>query len=101
MIGIPLEKMPRLCACTDVVGTLTAHAADEMGLHAGFRSSRVGSRDCMLAGLAYGFTHDLPFEDALKYGVAAGTANTLTIGAGTFTSDDLERIRAEITLFYI
>jgi fructose-1-phosphate kinase PfkB-like protein len=55
----------------------------------------------MLAGLAYGFTHDLPFEDALKYGVAAGTANTLTIGAGTFTSDDLERIRAEITLFYI
>ena len=63
--------------------------------------SAVGSGDCMLAGLAYGFTHGFPFEDALKYGVAAGTANTLTIGAGTFTPDDFERIRAEITLFYI
>jgi tagatose 6-phosphate kinase len=59
--------------------------------------SAVGSGDCMLAGLAYGFTHDFPFEDVLKYGVAAGTANTLTVGAGTFTLDDFERIRTEIT----
>ncbi len=60
--------------------------------------SAVGSGDCTLAGLAYGFTHKLPFEDALKYGVAAGTANTLVVGAGNFTLDDFERIRAEIVM---
>ena len=31
-IGIPVEKMPRLCACTDVVGTVTAQAAAHTGL---------------------------------------------------------------------
>ena len=35
MIGISLEKMPRLCACTEVVGPLTAHAAGDMGLPPG------------------------------------------------------------------
>ena len=34
-IGVPLDKMPRLCASTDVVGTLTAQAANGMGLRAG------------------------------------------------------------------
>ena len=63
--------------------------------------SAVGSGDCMLAGLAYSFTRSLPFEEALKYGVAAGTANTLTVGAGTFTLDDFERIFSKITLAYV
>jgi tagatose 6-phosphate kinase len=63
--------------------------------------SAVGSGDCMLAGLACGFTHDFPFEDALKYGMAAGAANTLMVGAGTFTLEAFERIRTEITLYYI
>jgi tagatose 6-phosphate kinase len=60
--------------------------------------SAVGSGDCTLAGLAYGFTHGFAFEDALKHGIAAGTANTLTIGAGTFTMDDFERVRAQVTV---
>lgn len=34
-IGVPLDKMPRLCAATDIVGTLTAQAAAQMGLVAG------------------------------------------------------------------
>ncbi|MAU10612.1 MAG: carbohydrate kinase [Anaerolineaceae bacterium] len=34
-IGIPLGKMPRLCASTEVVGTLTPQAAEHLGLHAG------------------------------------------------------------------
>ena len=63
--------------------------------------SAVGSGDCMLAGLAYGFTRNLPFEEALKYGVAAGTANTLLVGAGTFTLDDFERVLSEISLSYV
>jgi len=60
--------------------------------------SAVGSGDCMLAGLAYGFTHGFTFEDALKYGVAAGTANTLMVGAGYFTLQDFEDVRTKITL---
>jgi fructose-1-phosphate kinase PfkB-like protein len=60
--------------------------------------SAVGSGDCTLAGLAYGFTHGFAFEDALKHGIAAGTANTLTIGAGTFKLDDFECVRALVTV---
>jgi 6-phosphofructokinase 2 len=60
--------------------------------------SAVGSGDCMLAGLAFGFTHGFGFEDAIKYGVAAGTANTLVVGAGNFTLDDFESVRAAIKI---
>ena len=58
--------------------------------------SAVGSGDCMLAGLAYGFLQGLSFEQTLIYGVAAGTANTLTIGAGRFKIDDFERLCNEV-----
>ena len=58
--------------------------------------SAVGSGDCMLAGLAYGFTQGLPFAEAVKFGVAAGTANTLVIGAGQFMMRDFVDIYAHI-----
>jgi xylulokinase len=35
VIGVPLEKMPRLCPPTEVVGAVTARAAAETGLRAG------------------------------------------------------------------
>lgn len=34
-IGVPLEKMPRLCPCTEIVGALTAAVAEQTGLRAG------------------------------------------------------------------
>jgi xylulokinase len=34
-IGVPLAKLPRLCACTEVVGRLTEAAAAQTGLPAG------------------------------------------------------------------
>jgi 1-phosphofructokinase family hexose kinase len=58
--------------------------------------SAVGSGDCMLAGLVYGFLNGLTFEEALICSVAAGTANTLTIGAGQFSMEDFQRLRAQI-----
>jgi 1-phosphofructokinase family hexose kinase len=58
--------------------------------------SAVGSGDCMLAGLAHGFLQGLSFEQAVINGVAAGAANTLTIGAGRFGLDDFERLREEV-----
>ena len=60
--------------------------------------SAVGSGDCMMAGLAYGFTRGFSFTKAVKYGVAAGTANTLIIGAGQFTMDDFDTIFAKIEM---
>lgn len=60
--------------------------------------SAVGSGDSMLAGLAYGFTHKFAFENAIAYGVAAGTANTLQVGAGMFSLEDFERVRIGVTV---
>ena len=57
--------------------------------------SAVGSGDSMLAGLAYGFGQGYQLAEAVKYGVAAGTANTLALGAGQFAMDDLEEIYAK------
>jgi fructose-1-phosphate kinase PfkB-like protein len=39
-----------------------------------------------------------PLVDALRYGVAAGTANALSLGAGVFTLEDFERVRAQVTV---
>jgi fructose-1-phosphate kinase PfkB-like protein len=54
----------------------------------------------MLAGLAYGFTHAVSFEETLIHGVAAGTANTLLVGAGNFTFGDFETVRSQVTCHY-
>ena len=63
--------------------------------------SAVGSGDCMLAGLTVAFTRGLGLETAVKYGVAAGTANTLVIGAGQFTKHDFDTVFANITSFLL
>jgi fructose-1-phosphate kinase PfkB-like protein len=52
----------------------------------------------VLAGLTYGFLQGLSFQQAIIYGVAAGTANTLTIGAGQFKMDDFERLRKQVQI---
>lgn len=64
-------------------------------------TSAVGSGDSMLAGLAYGLTHQQSLEESLKGAVAAGTANTLRVGAGHFTLDDFERIRSQVMIEYL
>jgi tagatose 6-phosphate kinase len=60
--------------------------------------SAVGSGDSTLAGITYGLTRGFAFEEAIKYGVAAGTANALTVGAGVFTAEDFQRVLAQTTL---
>ncbi len=60
--------------------------------------SAVGSGDCMLAGIAYGLTHQFALVDAIRYGVAAGTANAMTIGAGIFSQKDFDAVLAKITV---
>ena len=58
--------------------------------------SAVGSGDCMLAGLTHGFLRGLSFEEAVICGVAAGTANTLMMGAGQFKIEDYERLHGQV-----
>ncbi len=60
--------------------------------------SAVGSGDSTVAGITYGLAHGFAFEEAIKYGIAAGTANALTVGAGVFTPDDFRRVLAGITI---
>jgi tagatose 6-phosphate kinase len=60
--------------------------------------SAVGSGDSTLAGITYGLTRGFAFVDAVKYGVAAGAANALTVGAGVFTLDDFERVLAGVII---
>ncbi len=54
--------------------------------------SAVGSGDSMLGGMAYAFTLQLPLPEMVRYGVAAGAANALTLGAGVFAREDFERV---------
>ncbi|HEX5690501.1 MAG TPA: 1-phosphofructokinase family hexose kinase [Roseiflexaceae bacterium] len=59
-------------------------------------ASAVGSGDSTLAGLAYALVRDWPLADAVRYGVAAGTANALTIGGGQFSTDDFTSVHAQV-----
>ncbi len=58
--------------------------------------SAVGSGDCMMGGLSYGFTQGFNLTDAVTYGVDAGTANTLVIGSGQFNMSDFDKIHANV-----
>jgi tagatose 6-phosphate kinase len=60
--------------------------------------SAVGSGDSMLAGLVYGFSRGLALAEAVTQGVAAGTANTLRIGAGQFSMQDFEAIKSQTSV---
>jgi 1-phosphofructokinase family hexose kinase len=60
--------------------------------------SAVGSGDCLLAGVAFGLTRGFAFETAVQYGVAAGSANALTVGAGQFTLDDFSAVLARVVV---
>ncbi|MCX6017471.1 MAG: 1-phosphofructokinase family hexose kinase [Chloroflexi bacterium] len=57
--------------------------------------SSVGSGDAMLAGVAYGFERSLSPAEALRCGVAAGSANVMSLGGGRFDVADFQRILEE------
>lgn len=54
-LGIPLEKLPPLHACTDIVGHLTPHAAEQMGLRPGIPVI-AGALDAAVGALGAGVT---------------------------------------------
>lgn len=54
-IGIPLAKMPRLCACSEIIGTVTSKAAEQLGLQAGIPVI-AGCLDAAVGALGAGVT---------------------------------------------
>jgi tagatose 6-phosphate kinase len=60
--------------------------------------NNVGSGDSAFAGFVLALAQGLAPEEALRHGVAAGTANAATEGGGFFTRGDFERILSEAEL---
>jgi tagatose 6-phosphate kinase len=58
--------------------------------------SAVGSGDAMLAGMAAALLHGASLDSALRLGVAAGAANTLSIGAGRLRLEDVKSLAPEV-----
>ncbi|MBX0327955.1 hexose kinase [Oscillochloris sp. ZM17-4] len=56
--------------------------------------STVGSGDSLLAGLSTGLLRGLPLPEALRLGVACGSADALTIGGGRIELAEVERLAA-------
>jgi 1-phosphofructokinase family hexose kinase len=55
--------------------------------------SPVGSGDTLMAGVATGVLRGEPLAEALRLGVACGTANALVLGAGVMRPEDVARMQ--------
>jgi fructose-1-phosphate kinase PfkB-like protein len=60
--------------------------------------SAVGSGDSFLAGLVCGLVEGRAFEDALRLAIAAGSANTLQIGAGRLLLSDVKALLDQVVV---
>jgi fructose-1-phosphate kinase PfkB-like protein len=60
------------------------------------RIAPVGSGDSLLAGYLAARRPDRPLEDALRFAVACGAANTQAFGAGTFDARDATRLASGV-----
>lgn len=58
----------------------------------------VGSGDALVAGLVAARRQGLDWPDAIRLGVASGSANALTVGVAAPRLEDIERLRAMIVV---
>lgn len=58
--------------------------------------SSTGSGDCLLGGIAAGLMRGQGLIQSTRLGVAAGTANTLQIGAGRLDLSDIKRLLPDV-----
>ena len=58
--------------------------------------SKVGAGDSMVAGIVLSLARGMPVYEAVKFGVAAGTAAVITPGSELCRRDDAERLYAEM-----
>ncbi len=59
--------------------------------------SKIGAGDSMTAGIVLGLARDMSVEDAILYGVAAGSAAVITPGTELCRKDDTERLFRDLT----
>lgn len=59
--------------------------------------SKVGAGDSFVAGALIGFTQGKSLQDAVRYGVAAGSAAVMTAGSELCRREDVERLFQEMT----
>lgn len=58
--------------------------------------SRVGAGDSMVGGITFGLARGLPLRDAIRYGIAAGSATVMTPGTQLCRREDVEELFDEI-----
>ena len=58
----------------------------------------IGSGDAFLGGLVFSWIHHVADPDGLRRAVAAGSANTLSVGGGKFSHLEFEDVLAKTTL---
>ena len=56
------------------------------------KKSTVGAGDTMVAGMVLAMLNGYPWQDVLRYGVAAGTATTMNSGTELCKKNDVERL---------
>ena len=58
-------------------------------------ASRVGAGDSTVAGLLVGLSRGYALRDAVRFGIAAGSAAVMTPGTELCRKDDVERLYEE------
>jgi 6-phosphofructokinase 2 len=58
--------------------------------------SPIGAGDALMAGVVYGLSEGMGFEDALSLGVACGTASTLAVDSASCSREDVYEIRRAV-----
>jgi len=59
--------------------------------------SKVGAGDSMVAGITLGLSRDMPLIEAVRFGLAAGSAAVMTPGTELCRRDDTERLYRQMT----
>ena len=62
------------------------------------RVSTVGAGDSMVAGMVIALINELPMQEVLRWGVACGTAATITHGSELCRKEDVNRLLNEIVI---
>ena len=107
-VAAAAEAARRLCAqgiamvvvSLGADGAILASAAEARVCHAIAPpqppGNTVGSGDCLLAGVAVGLARGLAVEEALRLGVACGTANTLSAEHGYVRREHVDAVLPQV-----
>lgn len=118
LIGRPLDGVDALvdaaCALQRQGVELVVVSAGALGAAAGWRDrtchiraptirqirNTVGAGDCLVGGLAVGLARHEPMEDALRLGVACGSAKLLCEETGFVRREDVERLLPDVVIHW-